>query len=94
MLTHFLTVYKLSKWAAKDIDHFWRSFLWRGEDPDKVKGGHCLVKWKIYIRPRKWGRIRHQRPREVSEALRLMVVVQMGHYRPPFERTFSGTKTS
>jgi hypothetical protein len=25
--THFLTVYKLPKWAKKDIDHFRRSFL-------------------------------------------------------------------
>jgi hypothetical protein len=26
--THFLTVYKLPKWVARDIDHFRRSFLW------------------------------------------------------------------
>jgi hypothetical protein len=55
MPTHFFTVYKLHKWAKKDIDHFHRSFLWRGEDPDKVKGGHCIVKWKMCIRPKKWG---------------------------------------
>jgi hypothetical protein len=53
--THFLMVYKLPAWAEKDIDHFWRSFLWREEDPDKVKGGHYLMKWKICTRPKKWG---------------------------------------
>jgi hypothetical protein len=50
--THFLTVYKLPQWAAKEIDRFRRSFLWRGEDPDRVRGGHCLVKWKVCTRPR------------------------------------------
>jgi hypothetical protein len=55
MPTHFLIVYKLPAWAKKDIDRFWRSFLWRGEDPDRVKGGYCLVKWRICTRPRKWG---------------------------------------
>jgi hypothetical protein len=55
MTTYFMTVYKLPKWACKDIDRFRRSFLWRGEDPDKVRGGHCLVKWKVCTQPKKWG---------------------------------------
>jgi hypothetical protein len=53
MPTHFLTCYKLPKWAEKDINHFRHSFLWRGKDPDRVKGGHCLVKWKICTQPKK-----------------------------------------
>jgi hypothetical protein len=55
LTTYFMTVYKLPKWACNDIDHFRRSFLWRGEDPDKVCGGHCLVKWKVCTIPKKWG---------------------------------------
>jgi hypothetical protein len=55
MPTHFLMVCKLPAWAEKDIDHFRRSFLWRGEESDKVKGGHCLVKWKVCTQPKKWG---------------------------------------
>jgi hypothetical protein len=43
MLTHFLTIYKLLKWAAKDIDRYRRSFLWRGDGPDKVRGGGGIV---------------------------------------------------
>jgi hypothetical protein len=55
MPTHFLTVHKMAAWAIKEVDHFRRSFLWRGQDTDKVRGGHCLVKWKCCIRPRKLG---------------------------------------
>jgi hypothetical protein len=36
MTTYFILVYNLPKWACKDINHFKRSFLWRGEDPDNV----------------------------------------------------------
>jgi hypothetical protein len=44
-----------AKWAEHDIDRFRRNFLLWGDDPDKVKGGHCLVRWKNCIRPKKWG---------------------------------------
>jgi hypothetical protein len=52
MPPYFLTVYKLPAWARKDIDRY-RSFLGRGDDPDNVKGGHCLVKWKSCTRPKR-----------------------------------------
>jgi hypothetical protein len=55
MSAHFLTVYKLPAWATRDIDCFRRSFLWRGETHENIKGGHCLVKWKMCTRPRRWG---------------------------------------
>jgi hypothetical protein len=45
MLTHLVTIYKMPKWAIKGIDRFRRSFLWKGEDPDHVNGGHCLFNW-------------------------------------------------
>jgi hypothetical protein len=43
MPTHFITSFKPSKWLISGIDKYRRSFLWRGKDPDQVKGGHCLV---------------------------------------------------
>jgi hypothetical protein len=45
MPTYFLTVYKMPKWGISRIDRFRRSFLWKGQDPDNVRGGHCLVNW-------------------------------------------------
>jgi hypothetical protein len=38
MLTHLLTIYKLPKWDEHEIDCYRPSFLWHGEEPDKVKG--------------------------------------------------------
>jgi hypothetical protein len=26
-----------------------------GEDPERVKGGHCLVKWRVCTWPKNWG---------------------------------------
>jgi hypothetical protein len=43
MPTFFMIVFKMSKWAHYRIDRFRRSFLWRGKNPDRVNGGHCLV---------------------------------------------------
>jgi hypothetical protein len=42
MPTHFLTVYKLPKWAAHEIDRYRRSFLWRGEDLEKIE---VVIAW-------------------------------------------------
>jgi hypothetical protein len=71
ILTHFLTFYKLLKWAARGIDHFRRSFLWRGGDLDKVSGGHCLVKWKNCTRPKKCEGLGIKDPDCFGRALRL-----------------------
>lgn len=43
MPTYFMTVFKLSKWEIMQIDRYRRSFLWKGTDPDNVRGEHCLV---------------------------------------------------
>jgi hypothetical protein len=43
--TYFLTVFKLPKWGFVRINRFRRSFLWKGQDPDNIRGGHCLVNW-------------------------------------------------
>jgi hypothetical protein len=53
MPSFFLTIFKMPRWAHRRIDRFRRSFLWKGEDPNKVQGGHCLVNWKTCTRPRK-----------------------------------------
>jgi hypothetical protein len=69
--THFLTVHNLPRWVTQDIDHFWRSFLWRGETPDRIKGEHCLVKWKVCTCPRKWGGLGIKYLNKFGRALRL-----------------------
>jgi hypothetical protein len=33
----------VQKWLLQQIDKMWRSFLWKGAEPEKVSGGHCLV---------------------------------------------------
>jgi hypothetical protein len=43
MPTYFLTALKMPKWSFSKIDRYRRSFLWKCENLDKVKGGHCLV---------------------------------------------------
>jgi hypothetical protein len=55
MPVHFLTIFKMPKWAITGVDRFRRSFFWRGKDPDHVKGGHCLVNWQTCLRPKRWG---------------------------------------
>ena len=42
---YHMTVFLEQKWLIKSIDRMRRSFLWRGETPDKVYGGHSLVNW-------------------------------------------------
>lgn len=71
MPTYFLTVFKLPKWAEKEIDWYRRSFLWQGTDPEHIKGGHCLVKWKHCIRPRKLGGLSIKDLDHFRRALRL-----------------------
>jgi hypothetical protein len=51
--TYFMIVFKLKKWAIAAIDKYRRSFLWRGHNIDSTRGGHCLVNWKTYMRPKK-----------------------------------------
>lgn len=47
-----MTVFPEFKWLIKKIDQMRRSFLWRGETPDKVYGGHSLVNWPTSCRPK------------------------------------------
>jgi hypothetical protein len=43
MPTYFLTMFKMPKWGFAKIDKFRRSFIWRGQDPNSVRAGNCLV---------------------------------------------------
>lgn len=71
MPTRFLIIFKLPKWAIKTMDRFRRSFLWKGKDPNGVKGGHCLVNWETCTRPRKWGGLGIKDLDKFGHALRL-----------------------
>jgi hypothetical protein len=44
MPIYFLTVRKMPKWGLSKIDRYRRSFLWKGENPDKV---HGVITWLI-----------------------------------------------
>jgi hypothetical protein len=70
MPTYFLTVHKMPKWGFAKIDMY-RSFLWKGENLGKVKGGHCLVNWKTCISPKSLGGLGIKNLVKFSKALRL-----------------------
>jgi len=44
---YHLTVLPAQKWLIKCIDRIRRNFLWKGEEPEKVGGGHCPVRWPV-----------------------------------------------
>jgi hypothetical protein len=52
---YHMTAFPELKWLVKKIDRLRRSFLWRGETPDKVYGGHSLVNWPTSCRPKPKG---------------------------------------
>jgi hypothetical protein len=53
-LIHLLTVYKLPKWAEKDIDHFRRSFLSEGI-PKKLRDDIAWSNGGFVLSPRSGG---------------------------------------
>jgi hypothetical protein len=50
--TYFLTVYKMPKWVFSRIDRLRRSFMWKGQDPENVRGGTTLLTSKHACCPR------------------------------------------
>jgi hypothetical protein len=69
--TYFFTVFKMSKWGISNIDKFRRSFLWKGQDPENVRGGHCLVNWLKCTRPKTLGGLGIKDLEKFNRALRL-----------------------
>jgi hypothetical protein len=49
---YHMTVFPEQKWLIKRIDRLRRSFLWRGETPDKVYGGHSIINWPTTCLPK------------------------------------------
>lgn len=50
---YHMTAFPEHKWLIKRIDRLRRSFLWRGETPDKVYGGHSIINWPTTCQPKK-----------------------------------------
>lgn len=66
-----MTVFPEQKWLIRRIDQLGRSFLWRGETPDKVYRGHSLVNWKTSCRPKNKGGLGILELERFSRALRM-----------------------
>ena len=49
---YHLTAFSEQKWLIKRTDRLRRSFLWRGETPDKVYGGHSIINWPMTCHPK------------------------------------------
>jgi hypothetical protein len=49
---YHMTVFPELKWLIKRIDQIRRSFLRRGETPDRVYGGHSIINWPTSCRPK------------------------------------------
>jgi hypothetical protein len=71
MPSYFLTIHKMHVWGFSKIDSFRRSFLWRGDDPNKVKGGHCLINWQTCARPKELGNLGIKDLNKFSRVLKL-----------------------
>ena len=68
---YHLTVFPAQKWLIKQIDRMRRSFLWKGEEPEKVCGGHCLIKWPTVCTPKDMGGLGILDLERLARALRL-----------------------
>jgi hypothetical protein len=49
---YLLTVFPAQKWLLKRIDKIRKNFLWKGENMDSCKGGHCLMNWATTCLPK------------------------------------------
>jgi hypothetical protein len=68
---YHLTVFQAKKWLIKRIDCIRRSFLWKGENPDNVRGGHSLINWPTTCLPKVKGGLGILDLERFTRALRL-----------------------
>lgn len=68
---YHLTVFPAQKWMLQQIDMMRRSFLLKGEEPEKCTGGHCLVNWPTTCAPRDLGDLGILDLERFAHALRL-----------------------
>jgi hypothetical protein len=68
---YHMTAFPELKWLIRKIDRIRRSFLWRGETPDKVYGGHSLVNWPTTCLPKVKGGLGILDLERFARALRL-----------------------
>jgi hypothetical protein len=66
-----MTVFPEQKWLIRRIDRIRWGFLWRGETPDKVYGGHSLINWPTTCLPKNKGGLGILELERFSRALRL-----------------------
>lgn len=59
------------KWVIQRIDRIRRCFLWKGDDRESLSGGHCLVNWKVTVRPKSLGDLGILDLERFARALRL-----------------------
>jgi hypothetical protein len=81
MPTYFLTVFKMPRWGISRIDRFRRSFLWKGQYHDNVRGGHYLINWQTCLLPKKFGGL-GKGPGQIQQGFKIkMVMVWLGATR-------------
>jgi hypothetical protein len=68
---YHLTVFPPQKWVIQSIDRIRRSFLWKGDGPENLSGGHCLIKWQVTARPKSLGGLGILDLERFARALRL-----------------------
>lgn len=68
---YHMTAFPEHKWLIRKIDRLRRSFLWRGETPENVYGGHSLVNWPTTCRPKTMGGLGILDLERFARALRL-----------------------
>jgi hypothetical protein len=84
---YHMTAFPEHKWLIKEIDRLRRSFLWRGETPNKVYGGHSIINWPTTYRPKEKGGLGILDLERFARALRLRWLWFQWKYR---DRAWNG----